>query len=135
MGWRGWLAMALTIGAGLVSAGVHALSMAWIAALCLNAVISRQLPPLPPVETCILLFGIATSLLLAKEGAKRAGTSFGIKDMIQAPVYWSLLTLAFAHALARLIFEPHRWDKTPHRPEVIRNEGMEVYADAGRQAA
>jgi cellulose synthase/poly-beta-1,6-N-acetylglucosamine synthase-like glycosyltransferase len=135
MGWRGWLAMALTIGAGLVSAGVHALSMAWIVAICLNAAISRQMPPLPPVETCILLFGIIASLLLANEGAKRAGTTFGIKDMVQAPIYWSLLTLAFAHALARLIFEPHRWDKTPHRPEVIRNEAIEVYADAGRQAA
>lgn len=135
MGRKGWLAIFLTIGSGLASAAVHALSMAWIIAIYLTALISQQMPPVPPFATGILCIGISASLLLAIEGAKRAGTPFGFKDMLMAPLYWSLLTLAFAHAFTRLIFQPHHWDKTPHRPDIGVEEAIEVYADAGRQAA
>jgi len=135
MGFRGWLAMFLTIGTGLASAAVHALSMAWVIAIYLTALISQTLPPVPPFATAILVIGISASLLLAASGAKRAGIAFGIKDMVFAPFYWSLLTLAFAHAFTRLVLQPHHWDKTPHRPDIGLDEALEVFADAGRQAA
>ena len=38
-------------------------------------------------------------------------------DMLQAPAYWALLSLAFVHAAWRLVLDPFAWDKTPHRRE------------------
>ncbi len=37
--------------------------------------------------------------------------------MILAPIAWSLLSLAFAHAVQRLIVEPFACDKTAHQPD------------------
>lgn len=135
MGPRGWLAMGLTIGAGTLSASVHAISVAWVAAISLTALVSGQLPPVPPLASATFLIGTIATLLVAIEGARRAGVRFKPWDMVIAPAYWSLLTLAFVHALARLVFEPHRWDKTPHRPEVEREDEAKVFGGAGRQAA
>jgi hypothetical protein len=50
-------------------------------------------------------------------GARRAGLRYGPIDMISAPAYWSLLSLAVAHAAWRLVREPFAWDKTAHRPD------------------
>ena len=135
MGLRGWVAMALTIGAGLLAAAVHALSMAWFMAIVLTALVSQQWPQLPALATAIFVIGVVVAMMILYEGGKRAGTPFGMKDILISPLYWSLLTLAFAHAITRLVFEPHRWDKTPHRPEVLTLDPTEVFADAGRQAA
>ena len=55
--------------------------------------------------------------------------------MALAPLYWCLLSLAFVHAVVRLVVEPHRWDKTPHSPDVASTVETEVVADAGREAA
>jgi len=47
------------------------------------------------------------------------------------------LSLAFSHALWRLVFEPHRWDKTAHAPEPVCTETIEndLVPVTGRQAA
>ena len=61
--------------------------------------------------------------------------------MILAPLYWSMLSLAFAHAAWRLIREPHAWDKTPHRRDPVEDEDMDAFLvepdllAAGRRAA
>ena len=47
--------------------------------------------------------------------ARRAGVPYGPVDMLAAPAYWALLSVAFAHAAWRLVREPFAWDKTPHR--------------------
>ena len=61
--------------------------------------------------------------------------AYVVRDMLMAPAYWSLLTLAFFHALWRLVTEPFAWDKTRHR----RDPAVEVAAlaevEAGREAA
>ena len=135
MGWRGWLALALTIGAAVASAALHALSVAWIGIFFLMALLARHLPQTPWFGLGILVGGAAVALLAAALGARRASTPFTIGDMVAAPFYWSLLSLAFAHAVIRLILEPHHWDKTPHHaepdPEISAIDG----ADAGRAAA
>ena len=38
--------------------------------------------------------------------------------MIGAPLYWALLSLAFGHAVWRLVRNPFQWDKTRHRPDL-----------------
>jgi cellulose synthase/poly-beta-1,6-N-acetylglucosamine synthase-like glycosyltransferase len=139
MGWRGWSALVLTLGAALASAALHALSVAWIGIYFLMALLARQLPPTPWLGLGILLGGAAVAILTAAIGSRRAGAPFGLRDMLTAPFYWSLLSLAFVHAFVRLIAEPHRWDKTTHRPDVAREESAQflkpMVADAGRAAA
>ena len=59
--------------------------------------------------------------------------------MLAAPAYWALLSLAFVHALWRLVMEPHVWDKTPHDrdedlPDLTASLVM-TKAKSGREAA
>jgi hypothetical protein len=55
--------------------------------------------------------------------------------MAASLAYWCLLSLAFAHAVIRLILEPHHWDKTPHHAEPDLEITAIDVADAGRAAA
>lgn len=131
--------LALTLGAAVASAALHALSVAWIGLFFLMALLARHLPPTPWFGLGILVCGTVVALLAARIGAKRASTPFTIGDMVVAPFYWSLLSLAFVHAFVRLIMEPHRWDKTAHRPDIACEETAPILAplitDAGRAAA
>lgn len=135
MGWRGWSALALTLGAGVTSAAIHAGSIAWIGAVGLTSLVSGRAPPAPPLGMSVLIVGVATAWLANLIGARRAGIRFGLKDMATTPAYWCLLSLAFVHALFRLVVEPHRWDKTPHAPDIAADHDSEPVAEAGRAAA
>lgn len=139
MGWRGWLALTLTLGAAVASSALHALSIALIGMFFLMGLLSQNLPSLPWFGLAVLFGGAATALLTSALAARRASTPFGFWDMLASPLYWSLLSLAFAHAFVRLIAEPHRWDKTAHRPDVAHEEMAPILeplvADAGRAAA
>lgn len=135
MGWRGWSALALTLGAGCASAAIHAVSIAWIGAVTLTALVSGKLPPAPPLGMSVLITGMLTAWLAMIMGARRAGMRFGAREMAAAPAYWCLLSLAFVHALYRLITEPHRWDKTPHAPDPTADEGVDDALNTGRAAA
>lgn len=139
MGWRGWSALFLTLGAALASAALHALSIAWIATFFLLAVFSRQLPTTPWIGLGILLIGAAAAAVTTLIGARRANTPFTLWDVLAAPGYWSLLSLAFIHALIRLVVEPHRWDKTAHKPDVAPQDfpplPATAIAESGRAAA
>ena len=55
---------------------------------------------------------------------------YDARDMLVAPAYWSLLSLAFAHAAWRLVREPFAWDKTRHRrdPPLVEAATAAVYA-------
>mgnify|MGYP003576179906 CR=1 FL=1 len=139
MGWRGWSALFLTLGAALASAALHALSVAWITTFLLLALLSRQLPVTPWIGLGILSIGTAAAAFTTLIGARRANTPFHIQDVLAAPAYWSLLSLAFIHALIRLAVEPHRWDKTAHKPDVALQDFPPLpaagIAESGRAAA
>jgi glycosyltransferase XagB len=115
LGWRGSLALVTTVGAGLVSAAIHGLTLAWGAAAVLVSAMAGLPPETPMLALCVLVLGAASAWLSCAIGARRAGTPYGATDMIQAPAYWALLSLAFVHAAWRLVLEPFAWDKTPHR--------------------
>ena len=134
MGWRGWSALALTLGAGCASAAIHAASIAWISAVAITSLVCGQLPPTPPLGMSVLIAGVITAWLAKLAGAKRAGVRFGLREMAAAPAYWCLLSLAFVHATYRLVTEPHQWDKTPHAPDLPVNHDISA-VDSGRAAA
>lgn len=149
LGWRGGLSLVMTIGVTLVSAPLHALSLAWITASILMAVAAQVPPTTPLFAISVLVLGAAAAWLVGLIGARRAHVPYTAADMIVAPAYWSLLSLAFFHALWRLVREPHAWNKTRHRrepdeveaagearslPAAADPERMER-VDAGREAA
>lgn len=135
LGWRGALSLTMTLGAGLISAAGHAVVLAWIAAWVMVSVMAGLPPAQPIFAMSVLILAIAAAWLQCLIGARRGHVVYSATDMIAAPAYWSLLTLAFMHAVWRLIREPFAWDKTPHhRDEDIADEPF-IAASAGRQAA
>ncbi|CAN5260483.1 glycosyltransferase [soil metagenome] len=135
LGWRGVLSMVMTLGAGLVSAAGHAVALGWVAAWVLVSVMAG-LPPAPPIfSMSVLVLAVAAAWLQCAIGARRGRVSYSAVDMIAAPAYWSLLTLAFAHAVWRLIREPFAWDKTAHHRDEDMAETAPSVTIAGRQAA
>jgi cellulose synthase/poly-beta-1,6-N-acetylglucosamine synthase-like glycosyltransferase len=114
LGWRGALALVMTVGAGLVSAAIHGLTLAWVTAAVLVSAMAGLSPETPVLALCVLVLGAASAWLSCAIGARRAGTPYDAGDMIRAPAYWAMLSLAFVHAAWRLVLEPFAWDKTPH---------------------
>lgn len=119
LGPRGCLALVMSLGAGLTSAALHGLSLAWVAATVLVAVVAGLPPDISPLALCVLALGALSAWLSCLIGARRAGVPYGPRDMIAAPAYWSMLSLAFVHAAWRLVREPFAWDKTRHRPDPL----------------
>lgn len=115
LGLRGALALSMTLGAGLASAAIHGLSLAWVAVTVLVPLVAGLPPQTPLLALSVLVLGAASAWLSCAIGARRAGVPYGPVDMITAPAYWALLSVAFAHAAWRLVREPFAWDKTPHR--------------------
>lgn len=123
LGMRGMAALVLTIGAGLASAALHGPSLAWIAATLLVALFAGLPPAIPLLAAVVLILGAGSAWLSCLIGARRAGAAYGARDMIGAPFYWALLSLAFGHAVWRLARNPFQWDKTRHRPDVASASG------------
>lgn len=130
LGWRGLLSLHLTLALALVAAALHAGALALLLGLTLSALIYGLAPATPPLAVLVLIAGASSSWLSAWIGCRRAGVPYGLRDMLTAPLYWSLLSLAFVHALWRLVRQPFAWDKTPHVPDKPAHDHR-----TGRQAA
>jgi hypothetical protein len=117
LGPRGLFSLVITVGAGLASAAIHGLSLAWLAAAVLVSAMAGVAPLIPALAIGVLTAGAASAWLCCWIGARRAGVPYGLADMVAAPAYWALLSLAWAHAVWRLVREPFAWDKTAHRPD------------------
>lgn len=135
LGWRGGIALTMTLGASVAAAAVHAASLAWVAASVSIALAAGNLPDLPVFSLSVLLAGTAAAWFTGLLGAAKAGFPHRASDMLLAPAYWSLLSLGFFHALWRLITEPHVWDKTRHRPDRREEAESSGPLDAGRRVA
>lgn len=131
LGRRGLVSLLMTLGAAIVSAGAHAPTLAWLASAVLIGVHAGITPATPVTAISVLSLGVIAALMTCALGARRAGLRYGLTDMLSAPAYWSLLSLAFVHASWRLIVEPYVWDKTQHDAEHDTPDAM----DAGREAA
>lgn len=131
LGLRGFLALQMTLGLGVVSAAIHALTLAWVLVLALAAATKGLTPATPPVAVAVLAAGVLTAWASCWIGARRVGAPYGLRDAISAPIYWSLQTLAFVQACWRLVWQPFVWDKTPHEPD----PAPKSPAGAGRRTA
>lgn len=118
LGPRGLFALIMTLGVGLASAALYGPTLCWVLASVLVAAMAGLSPETPRLALSVLVLGAAAAWLSCALGARRAGVPYGARDMLAAPLYWSLLSLAFTQALWRLVIEPFAWDKTRHRREV-----------------
>lgn len=118
LGPRGLFALIMTLGVGLTSAALYGPALCWVLASVLVAAMAGLPPETPRLALSVLVLGAAAAWLSCALGARRAGVPYGAGDMLAAPLYWSLLSLAFTQALWRLVIEPFAWDKTRHRREV-----------------
>lgn len=134
LGARGLAAFVLTVGAAIVSAGAHAPALAWLGSAVLVGLSAGGAPSVPLIALGVLVSGAIAAWTGCAIGAARAGLRYRLSDVANAPLYWSLLSLAFVHAAWRLIVEPFVWDKTPHEQDRDRLEPGED-EDAGREAA
>ena len=125
----------MTLGAAIVSAAAHAPTLAWLALAIAVWALSGVLPPLPGGSLGVLALGVIVAWMSCAAGARRAGLDYRLGDVLAAPAYWALLSLAFVHAAWRLAVEPHVWDKTPHDRDDQMPELTVVALDAGREAA
>lgn len=135
LGRRGLFSLIMTLGAAIISAAAHAPTLAWLALALMVWGHSGVMPPLPGGSLSVLALGVIAAWMNCAVGAKRAGLGYRLSDMLAAPAYWSLLSLAFVHAAWRLVVEPHVWDKTPHDGDDQTPELTIVAHDAGREAA
>lgn len=135
LGARGLISLVMTLGVALVSAALHATSLAWVGSAVLVAAFSGLSPATPLLALAVLALGVVAAWLTCAVGARRAGLPYHLGDMVTAPAYWSLLSLAFMHAVWRLIREPFAWDKTRHQPDPVEAIDAAITADSGRQAA
>jgi hypothetical protein len=126
--------MTMTLGVAIASAALHAVSLAWLAATVLIALAADLTPHAPPFAVAVLVVGALAAWVNAAIGCRRAGLNYTLADMLSAPAYWSLLSLAFVHALWRLVIEPFTWDKTRHYADPLASQA-EPEAPTGREAA
>lgn len=135
LGPRGLVALVMTLGVALASAALHAPSLAWVASAVLVAGFSGLSPATPLLALGVLGLGVVAAWLTCAVGARRAGLPYHLGDMVTAPAYWSLLSLAFMHAVWRLVREPFAWDKTCHHADPVEAVDTDAATDSGRQAA
>jgi cellulose synthase/poly-beta-1,6-N-acetylglucosamine synthase-like glycosyltransferase len=135
LGWRGCLSLTMTLGLSLLAAVAHAPSLAWLIATIAISAVAGLTPEAPRFALAVLVVGMASAWLNGKIGARRAGVPYTAADMIVAPAYWSLLTLAFGHAVWRLAAQPFAWDKTRHRCDPAIEIAAIAEVEAGREAA
>lgn len=117
LGLRGLAAFAFTVGGGLASAALHGPSLLWVVAAVMLGGAAGMPPALPVAGLFVLAFGVLVAWLTCAIGARRAGIPYDLRDMVQAPFYWAMLSLAFGHAFWRLLVQPFAWDKTAHRAD------------------
>lgn len=118
LGLKGALSLLTTLIAGLIAASIHGFALAGVCTIAVLGLLSRSVPDVGIGAFSVLITGYLASWLTCAVGARRIGLKYGFKEMALSPLYWSLLTIAFFHALVRLVFQPHIWDKTPHLPDV-----------------
>lgn len=118
LGLRGAFSLTITLGVGLASAALQGPSMSWLTATVAMSIAAGLPPQTPVLALCVLSIGTASAWLSCLVGSRRAGVAYTVADMLAAPFYWSLQSLAFVHAVWRLIKEPFAWDKTSHEPDL-----------------
>ncbi len=119
---RAGLGLFLGVGLSVAAAICYApFSLLVIASLLLAGlqIIGDHTRPLHILSPCdLLLFSLGTlsGMITVALAARRVGIRLRWGDVMGAPVYWSLQSLAAGFALWQLATKPFHWDKTEHAP-------------------
>ncbi|MGE5502667.1 MAG: glycosyltransferase family 2 protein [Ignavibacteriales bacterium] len=116
-------ALLATLGVSITSAFTHGPLAAWVLAAMAFGVAMGRTPPIPPADLALLAMGWAAAAFAGLEGLRRAGSQIRLRDLLLAPAYWPLQSLAAGHAFVQLLRTPYHWDKTPHSPRAGRAGG------------
>ena len=119
-GFPALVALFATVGVAVASAVLHAPAMAWMAQKLVVAALEWRAPAFGAPDAALLLCGWIVALLAMIVGAARAGLPLRQRDLLLAPLYWPLLSVAAMHALWQLAKRPYHWDKTPHAAQTRR---------------
>jgi cellulose synthase/poly-beta-1,6-N-acetylglucosamine synthase-like glycosyltransferase len=109
MGLRGFLAMQLMLGGGLLAAIVHG-PLACIVAIA--ALTPYDL--LSPADFVLALFGYCVAVFATLTASARSGQLSPLGAVLTMPLYWPLATIAAARAMIEFLLRPHHWSKTDH---------------------
>jgi cellulose synthase/poly-beta-1,6-N-acetylglucosamine synthase-like glycosyltransferase len=114
MGLAGFTVFQLIVGGTALAALVHIVFMAdfiW-------TLLARDADPEKSVliyfYAAILIAGYLTSMVLGAHGLARRHLLRHVWVLILTPLYWIMLSYAAWRALAELVCDPHRWEKTEH---------------------
>lgn len=121
-GARVWAGLGLGVGMSVLAALAYApLSVMMLATLLLFGLQAlgdpaRAVEAPGMADLGLFVFGNAAAMYAMIVGQRRAGLKVRVRDVLSAPFYWSLQTLAAAFALWQLFVRPFHWDKTEHAP-------------------
>ncbi len=119
---RAWLGLFLGVGLSVAAAVLYApFSLMVIMSLLLTGLqrigdAAHPLHILSPYDLALFLFGTLSGMITITLAARRAGLRLKLADVLGAPVYWCLQSLAAGFALWQLATRPFHWDKTEHAP-------------------
>ena len=113
-GFRGVLALPLTLGLSIASSLVHGPLALWTAAsLALaSAGIAGPFASTPTLIFLLAGYGAAAAVMLL--GLKRARLLRLAPHIVLTPLYWPLQTIAAIRAATELVHRPFHWEKTRH---------------------
>ncbi len=119
---RVWLGLLLGVGLSAFAALAYAPFCAMmLMSLVMQALQAAGAPaaimPSPSAaDLTLFATGTLSAFTSLHVGVRRAGTAFAFLDMLSAPLYWCLQSVAAFFAVYKLIREPFYWDKTDHAP-------------------
>lgn len=119
---RAWLGLFLGVGLSVGAALFYApFTFLVITALLLMAVQyignpAEALAPLGSRDLALFAIGAISGMITLVLSARRAGLQPSWRDVLGAPFYWCLQSLAAGFALYQLVTRPFHWDKTEHAP-------------------
>ena len=116
-GWRSFLTLQLTLGLNVATALLHGPLAMGVVACGLVALVSWTPPPVAAFDVALLVAGWASAVASMTVGARRMGFPLRVADLLAAPLYWPLQSLAGVFALVELALRPHHWNKTPHEAQ------------------
>ncbi len=108
LGLRGFFAMQLMLGGGVLAAFAHGP----LAFIVLTAALSHY--NLRPEDFALTIAGYCTALFTALTACALSGSLAHARMAFTMPLYWPLSTIAALSALFEFLFRPHHWAKTAH---------------------
>lgn len=118
LGRSGFLSFQVMIGGMLISSLIHPAYLIGIG-FAIWAILTQSGTDNPAFWLLLftnsfnLVLGYGSAMMLGNLSAKRR-FGYSWRTIVQMPLYWLLMTPSAWRAFYQLLFDPHRWEKTPH---------------------